>query len=48
MCRIHKDKYKDDDADDDGRGRSTRKDAGKNARDKSRGRALFSRKKSIA
>lgn len=45
---IHKDKYKDDDADDDRRGRSTKKESDKKARDKSRTRALFSRKKSIA
>lgn len=46
---IHKDKYKDDDADDDrGRGRSSKKESDKKARDKSRTRALFSRKKSIA
>ncbi|KAL0257376.1 hypothetical protein SLS55_008187 [Diplodia seriata] len=45
---IHKDKYKDDEVDDDRRGRSTRKEADKKARDKSRTRALFSRKKSLA
>ncbi|KAH7060657.1 hypothetical protein B0J12DRAFT_340013 [Macrophomina phaseolina] len=45
---IHKDKYKDDDADDDRRGRSTKKESDKKARDKSRTRALFSRKKSVA
>ncbi|KAK8203817.1 hypothetical protein IWZ01DRAFT_96137 [Phyllosticta capitalensis] len=45
---IHKDKYKDDDDASSVRGRPARKDGEKKARDKSRTRTIFSRKKSNA